>query len=109
MTKIMTLRSKSTLCIKCRTRLRHAGKRQRRIQGLQGIIIVSFTAWHCPECKRLAPTAPGIAGSKYRYTSGVIAKVRGLRKHMSRQAASDVMFRDHSFRIPISTIGEWDV
>ena len=107
--KTMTLRSKSTPCTVCRTQLRHAGKRQRRIQGLHGIIIVSFTAWHCSHCKRLAPTAPGIASLHSLYSDAVTAKVRGLRKHMSRQAASDVMFRDHGFRVPISTIGEWDV
>ena len=109
MTKSMTLRSKSMPCRVCRTLLRHAGKRERRIQGLQGVIIVSYTAWHCSCCKRLAPTAPGIADSKYRYSDAVIAKVRGLLRHMSYAAASDVMLLGHGFKIPVSTIGEWDV
>ena len=109
MTKTLTLRSKSMPCRVCRTLLRHAGKRERRIQGLQGVIIVSYTAWHCGKCKRLAPTAPGIAASKYRYSDAVIAKVRGLLRHMSYAAASAVMYREHGFTIPLSTIGEWDV
>ena len=109
MTKTMTLRSKSTLCGKCRTRLRNAGKRQRRIQGLEGVIVVSFTAWYCNKCGTLAPTAPGIAINKYRYSDRVIAKVQGLLRHMSYMSASSVIYREHGFWIPVSTIGEWSV
>lgn len=109
MTKTMTLRSKSTLCGVCRTRLRNAGRRKRKIQGLEGIIVVSFTAWHCSSCKTLAPTAPGIAINGYAYSDRVIAKVCGLLRHMTQEAVAGVIYREHGFWIPLSTIGDWRV